>query len=106
MEQHELEQGYWQPNDDYDYGYPFEGVPEGHGTQTAIVAAGLQSGAAREAGLYMIKAGGAVLDKDGHVVEEEVLADSLLVALRHVVEKLREGTLVMGKTVMVIDTRE
>lgn len=106
MEQHELEKGYWLPDDDDDYGYPFEGVPEGHGTQTAIVAGGLQSGVAREAGLYMIKAGGAVLDKDGNVVEEVVHAGSLNLALHHIVEKLGDGTLVKGKTVLIIDTRE
>lgn len=71
-----------------------------------MLAAGLHMGAAREAGLYMIKAGGAILDETGNVVEEEVYADALPLALRHIVEKLHDGTLVKGKTVVVIDTRE
>lgn len=106
LESDELEHGYWTPEDDLDYAAPFDGVPEGHGTQTAMIAAGLQSGVARAAGLYLIKAGGAILDKDNHVVEEDVCAESLLPAFRHVVERLRNGPLVPGKTVMLIDTRE
>lgn len=106
LERDELDRGDWIPDDDLDYATPFEGVPEGHGTQTALVAAGLQSGVARSSGLYLIKAGGAILDKDSQVLEEDVCADSLLPSLRHVVEKLQDGTLIPGKTVMLIDTRE
>lgn len=94
------------PDDDVDYGLPFEGTPEGHGTQTAMLAAGLQKGVAREAGLYMIKAGGAILNKEGEVIEEEVCADAILISLHHVIEKLQDNTLNKGKTVVVIDTRE
>lgn len=94
------------PEDDLDYGLPFEGAPEGHGTQTAILAAGLQKGVAREAGLYMIKAGGAILNQEGEVIEEDICAEALLVALRHVIDKLRDNTLVKGKTVVIIDTRK
>lgn len=94
------------PEDDLDYGLPFEGAPEGHGTQTAILAAGMQKGVAREAGLYMIKAGWAILDQEGNVIEEDICADAFLVALRHVVEKVRDDTLIKGKTVLIIDTRE
>lgn len=94
------------PDDDLDYGLPFEGAPEGHGTQVAMLAAGLQLGVAREAGLYMIKAGGAILDEGGEVIEEEVCADALLVSLRHIIEKLQDETLTKGKTVVIIDTRE
>lgn len=97
---------HWPPNDDRDYGDPFEGVPEGHGTQCAIVAGGLQSGVARRAGLYLIKAGGAVLDQDGVVVEEDVCADSLVSALGHVLDLLRDGSLPHGKTILIIDTRK
>lgn len=89
-----------------DYGEPFEGMPEGHGTQTAIVAGGMRTGVARRAGLYLIKAGGAVLDADDNVVEEDVYAQSLVTSLHHIVEKLKDGTLPPGKTVAVIDTRE
>lgn len=85
---------------------PFDGTPEGHGTQTAMLATGLHKGVAREAGLYMIKAGGAILDQDGEVVEEEVCADAMISALNHVIEKLHENTLIKGKTVLIIDTRE
>lgn len=106
LDRHELERGHSVPDDDLDYAAPFDGVPEGHGNQTAMVAAGLQSGVARATGLYLIKAGGAVLDKDNQVVEEDVYADSLLPSFRHIVEKLRDGTLVTGKTVMLINTRE
>lgn len=94
------------PEDDADYGMPFDGIPEGHGTQTAMLAAGLQKGVAREAGLYMIKAGGAILDQDGEVVEEEVCADAMISALNHTIEKLQDNTLIKGKTVLIIDTRE
>lgn len=71
-----------------------------------MVAAGLVSGVAREAGLYLIKAGGVILDRDNHVIEEDVCADSLLLSFRHIVDKLKDGTLVPGKTVVLIDTRE
>ncbi|KAJ4394016.1 hypothetical protein N0V93_003233 [Gnomoniopsis smithogilvyi] len=101
---HEVEAGYFLPEDDLDYGLPFEGAPEGHGTQTAMLAAGLVKGVAREAGLYMIKAGGAILNQEGEVIEEDICADALLVALHHVIEKLRDETLTKGKTVVVIDT--
>jgi hypothetical protein len=97
---------HWPPNDDRDYGDPFEGVPEGHGTQCAILAAGLQSGVARRAGLYLIKAGGAVMDRDGVIVEDDVCADSLVSALSHVLDLLRNGGLPRGKTILVIDTRK
>lgn len=70
-----------------------------------MLAAGLRIGVAREAGLYMIKAGGAVLDKDGDIVDEGIYADAVLVALHHITEKLNDGTLIKGKTVVVIDTR-
>lgn len=70
-----------------------------------MVAAGLRMGVAREAGLYMIKAGGAVLGKDGDVIDEDLCADALLLALKHIIEKLKDGTLTKGKTVIVIDTR-
>ncbi|KUI72205.1 hypothetical protein VM1G_07647 [Cytospora mali] len=101
----EIEGGlHWPPNDERDRGDPFDGVPEGHGTQCAILAGGLQSGVARRAGLYLIKAGGAVLNQDGDVVEEDVCADSLVAALDHVLDKLRDGGLPRGKTVLVIDT--
>lgn len=107
LEEDEIADGlHWPPDDDTDYGEPFEGVPEGHGTQTAIAAAGMRTGVARRAGLYLIKAGGAILDADENVVEEDVYAESLVVALHHVVEKLKDGTLPPGKTVVVIDTRE
>lgn len=104
LEQHEIEAGYYVPDDDVDYGAPFEGVPEGHGTQAAMVAAGMRTGVAREAGLYMIKAGGAVLDKHGSVVEEGLCADALLFSLHHIVDKINDGTLIRGKTIVVIDT--
>lgn len=94
------------PEDDLDYGLPFEGAPEGHGTQTAMLAAGLEVGVAREAGLYMIKAGGAILDEQGEVIDEEVCAEALLASLYHVIEKLQDDTLSKGKTVVIIDTRE
>lgn len=97
---------HWPPDDSIDYGEPFDGVPEGHGTQTAILAGGRKSGVAREAGLYLIKAGGAVLDSNEEVIEEDVCAQSLRTALNHIVEKLKDGTLPPGKTVLVIDTRE
>ncbi|ROV91004.1 hypothetical protein VSDG_07720 [Cytospora chrysosperma] len=95
---------HWPPNDDRDYGDPFEGVPEGHGTQCAILAGGLQSGVARRAGLYLIKAGGAVMDQAGLIVEEDVCADSLISALGHILDLLRDGGLPRGKTILVIDT--
>lgn len=97
---------HWPPDDARDYGDPFEGVPEGHGTQCAILAGGLKSGVARRAGLYLIKAGGAVLDQDEVVVEEDVCADSLVSALGHVLDQLRDGILPRGKTILVIDTRK
>lgn len=106
LEQHELDGGHWAPDDDLDYAEPFEGIPEGHGTQTAMIAAGLVSGVAREAGLYLIKAGGVILDKDNNVVEEDVCADSLLLSFRHIVDKIKDGTFARGKTVVVVDTRE
>lgn len=71
-----------------------------------MLAAGLRIGVAREAGLYMIKAGGAVLNKEGEVIEEDLCADALLESLRHVIEKLQDETLTKGKTAIVIDTRE
>ncbi|POS73943.1 hypothetical protein DHEL01_v207663 [Diaporthe helianthi] len=105
LEEHEIADGlHWPPDDSTDYGDPFEGVPEGHGTQTAIVSGGMRTGVARKAGLYLIKAGGAVLDADENVAEEDVCAQSLLISLHHVVEKLRDGTLPPGKTVVIIDT--
>ncbi|KAK7736164.1 hypothetical protein SLS53_007192 [Cytospora paraplurivora] len=97
---------HWPPNDLRDHGDPFDGVPEGHGTQTAILAGGLTSGVARRAGLYLIKAGGAILDKDEEVVEEDVCADSLTIALDHVLEELRDGVLPYGRTILIIDTRK
>lgn len=107
LEEDEVAAGlHWPPDDGTDYGEPFEGVPEGHGTQTAIIAGGMRTGVARRAGLYLIKAGGAVLDRDGNVVEEEVCAESLVISLNHIVEKLSDGSLPPGKTVIVIDTRE
>lgn len=81
-------------------------MPEGHGTQTAILAGGLTSGVARRAGLYLIKAGGAVLDKNEDVVEEDICTESLTAALDHVLEKLREGVLPHGRTILIIDTRK
>lgn len=105
LEEDEIADGrHWPPDNSTDYGSPFEGVPEGHGTQTAIIAGGMRTGVARRAGLYLIKAGGAVLDADENVVEEEVYSESLIVALHHVLEKLRDGTLPPGKTVIMIDT--
>lgn len=71
-----------------------------------MLAAGLRLGVAKEAGLYLIKAGGAILDEEGDVVDEDLCIDSLLVALSHVIEKLQDGTLIRGKTVVVIDTSE
>lgn len=71
-----------------------------------MLAGGLQKGVAREAGLYMIKAGGAILDQEGQVIEEEICADAMLVALNHIIEKLQDNTLTKGKTVLVIDTRK
>lgn len=107
LEEDEVAAGlHWPPDDATDYGEPFEGVPEGHGTQTAILAGGMRTGVARRAGLYLIKAGGAVLDANEDVVEEDVRAQSLIVSLKHVVEKLKDETLPPGKTVVVIDTRE
>lgn len=107
LEEDEIADGlHWPPDDDTDYGEPFEGVPEGHGTQAAIIAAGMRTGVARRAGLYLIKAGGAILDADENVVEEDVCAQSLVIALHHVVERMKDGTLPPGKTVVVIDTRE
>lgn len=107
LEEEEIAAGlHWPPDDDTDYGEPFEGVPEGHGTQTAMLAGGMRTGAARRAGLYLIKAGGAVLDANEDVVDEEVYALSLVISLNHVVEKLKDGGLSPGKTVVVIDTRE
>lgn len=107
LEEDEIADGlHWPPDDHIDYGEPFEGVPEGHGTQTAIVAGGMRTGVARRAGLYLIKAGGAVLDADENVVEEDVCAESLVISLDHVVEKMKDGTLPPGKTVVVIDTRK
>ena len=107
LEEDEIADGlHWPPDDSIDYGEPFEGVPEGHGTQTAIVAGGMCTGVARQAGLYLIKAGGAVLDADENVVEEDVCAQSLVLSLRHVVEKMKDGTLPPGKTVVIIDTSE
>lgn len=97
---------HWPPDDDRDYGDPFDGVPEGHGTQCAILAGGLKSGVARRAGLYLIKAGGAVMNQDGDVVEEDVCADSLVSALEHVLDQLRGNILPRGKTILVIDTRK
>ncbi|KAL1865327.1 hypothetical protein Daus18300_007217 [Diaporthe australafricana] len=105
LEESEIVAGlHWPPDDNTDYGEPFEGVPEGHGTQTAILAGGMRTGAARRAGLYLIKAGGAVLNTDEDVVEEDICALSLILSLNHVVEKLRDHTLPPGKTVVVIDT--
>jgi hypothetical protein len=107
LEDDEIARGlHWPPDNSTDYGEPFEGVPEGHGTQTAIVAGGMRRGVARRAGLYLIKAGGAVLDANDNVVEEDVCAQSLVISLDHVVGKLRDGTLPPGKTVVVIDTRK
>lgn len=106
LEAHEIEAGHWTPEDDLDYGEPFEGIPEGHGTQAAMLAAGLHKGVAREAGLYMIKAGGAVLGKHGDIIDEDLCGDALLVALHHITEKINDGMLVKGKTVVVIDTRK
>jgi hypothetical protein len=107
LEEDEIADGlHWPPDDNTDYGEPFEGVPEGHGTQTAILAGGMRTGVARRAGLYLIKAGGAILDADDNVVEEDVYARSLVISLNHVVEKLKDGTLAPGKTVVVIDTRK
>lgn len=102
----ENEDGHWVPDDDYDYADPFDGYPEGHGTQTAMIAAGLRYGVARETALYLIKAGGAILDEEGRVVDEDMCPESLLVSLEHIVEKLEDGTLVKGKTVVIVDTRE
>lgn len=96
----------WPPDDGTDHGEPFEGVPEGHGTQTAMVAGGMRTGVARRAGLYLIKAGGAVLDADENVVEEDIRAQSLVVSLNHIVEKLNDGGLPPGRTVVLIDIRE
>lgn len=107
LEEDEVAAGlHWPPDDGTDHGEPFEGVPEGHGTQTAIIAGGMRTGVARRAGLYMIKAGGAVLDKDGNVVEEDICSESLVVSLNHVVGKLADGSLPVGKTVVLIDTRK
>lgn len=107
LEEDEIADGlHWPPDDHRDYGDPFDGVPEGHGTQCAILAGGLKSGVAREAGLYLIKAGGAVLGKDEEVVEEDVCADSLVCALNHILDLLRDGGLPSGRTVLIIDTRE
>lgn len=107
LEEDEIADGlHWPPDDNTDYGEPFDGVPEGHGTQTAIVAGGMRTGVAHRAGLYLIKAGGAVLDAEDNVVEEDVCAQSLIISLHHIVEKLKDGTLHPGKTVVVIDTRE
>lgn len=69
-----------------------------------MLAAGRRLGVAKDAGLYLIKAGGAILDKEGEVVDEDTCIESLLVSLFHVIEKLQDGTLVNGKTVVVIDT--
>ncbi|KKY30397.1 hypothetical protein UCDDA912_g09666 [Diaporthe ampelina] len=105
LEESEIAAGlHWPPDDDVDYGDPFEGVPEGHGTQTAILAGGMRTGVARRAGLYLIKAGGAVLDRDDEVVEEDVCAPALVVSLRHIVDKLKDGSLPPGKTVIIVDT--
>ncbi|KAI7783696.1 hypothetical protein LA080_011405 [Diaporthe eres] len=105
LEEWEIAAGlHWPPDNDSDYGYPFEGVPEGHGTQTAILAGGMRTGVAPRAGLYLIKAGGAVLDRDDVVVEEDVCAPALVVSLRHIVDKLKDGSLPPGKTVIIIDT--
>lgn len=107
LEEDEIAAGlHWPPDDETDYGEPFEGVPEGHGTQTALLAGGMRTGVARRAGLYLIKAGGAVLDRNGDVVEEDVCAPSLVISLNHIIEKLKDGGLPPGKTVIVIDTRE
>lgn len=107
LEEHEVAAGlHWPPDDSIDHGEPFEGVPEGHGTQTAMLAGGMRTGVARRAGLYLIKAGGAVLDREDNVVEEDVCADSLVISLNHVVGKLADGSLPIGKTVILIDTRK
>lgn len=107
LDEDEVEAGlHWPPDNELDYGEPFEGVPEGHGTQTAILAGGMRTGVARRAGLYLIKAGGAVLNEEDEVVEEDICALSLIVALKHVVDKLKDRSLPPGKTVVVIDTRE
>ncbi|KAK2599795.1 hypothetical protein N8I77_011520 [Diaporthe amygdali] len=101
----EVESGlHWPSDSEIDYGEPFEGVPEGHGTQIAILAGGMRTGVARRAGLYLIKAGGAVLNEEEEVVEEDICSLSLIVALNHIVEKLKDGSLPPGKTVVVIDT--
>ncbi|ROW08717.1 hypothetical protein VPNG_06415 [Cytospora leucostoma] len=105
LKKEEIAKGLHWPSDDLqDRGDPFDGVPEGHGTQCAMLAGGLTSGVARRAGLYLIKAGGAVLDEDEDVVEEDVCADSLVTALHHVLDKLRDGKLPRGKTILIIDT--
>lgn len=107
LDESEIADGlHWPPDDNTDYGEPFEGVPEGHGTQTAILAGGMRTGVARRVGLYLIKAGGTVLDANDEVVEEDICALSLIISLSHVVEKLKDHTLPPGKTVVVIDTRE
>lgn len=69
-----------------------------------MLAGGLRIGVAREAGLYMIKAGRAILDENGDVVEEDIPADAVLASLLHIVDKLNDGTLIKGKTVVIIDT--
>lgn len=71
-----------------------------------MLAAGLRTGVAREAGLFLIKAGCAVLDENEEVIQEAVYSESLLASLHHIVEKLHDGTLSKGKTVVVIDTSE
>lgn len=107
LEEDEVAAGlHWPPDDSTDHGEPFEGVPEGHGTQTAMLAGGMRTGVARRAGLYLIKAGGAVLDREDNVVEEDVCADSLVISLNHIVGKLADGSLPVGKTVILIDTRK
>ena len=107
LNEDDIAKGYsWPPDDDRDYGEPFDGVPEGHGTQCAMLAGGLKSGVARRAGLYLIKAGGAVLGEDGEVVEEDICEDSLVSALDHVLDQLREGVLPCGKTILIIVTRK
>ncbi|KAG6361304.1 hypothetical protein INS49_009529 [Diaporthe citri] len=71
---------HWPPDDSTDHGEPSEG------------------------GWLVPDQGGAVLDKDDNVVEEEVWAQSLVISLNHIVEKLNDGSLPPGKTVVVIDT--
>ncbi|KAJ9136928.1 hypothetical protein NKR23_g9477 [Pleurostoma richardsiae] len=91
------------PDDMKDYAHPDPdtGKPAGHGTGMAILAAGLQNGVARKAGLYLIKAGYAIWDKKNKIVEDGFTTDAALTALMYVRDCLADGTLKPGKTVVL-----